>query len=258
MFTGEQIELLQKGYGTVGQTYFKLMSKSMSVKCSNAKSHEYVLHGFLRRLGTLQRCIENVYSIYPPNRGDIPSRHECVDLAINLQSFVFNVFGCLDNLAWVWAIEKQVRTGAGKPLRPNDISFQKKLLRETLPADFRDYLTSMEKWFEYIEDYRHALAHRIPLYVVPYTVTPVNEKIYSDLNKKQSAALKRGDYAEYDLLEAEQLKLGKFRPMMAHSHDESPGVVYFHGQMLADWNTVAEISEKFFEAMGPVFAGVER
>jgi hypothetical protein len=82
---------------------------------------EYVRHGFLRRLGTLQRCIQNIYFAYPPERSDIPSRNECVDLAINLQSFIFNVFGCIDNLAWVWAIENELTADLGGILKPLDV-----------------------------------------------------------------------------------------------------------------------------------------
>jgi hypothetical protein len=144
MFTPDQILQLRYAHLQVGQTYFRIMSSYLSFTTKNAKSREYISHGFLRRLSTLQRCIQNVYSIYPPERSDIPAREECVDLAINLQSFVFNVFGCIDNLAWVWASERQLTTEGGEPLRPTDISFNKKLFRKTLPSDFRDYLDSLK------------------------------------------------------------------------------------------------------------------
>src|ERR1700724_2202963 len=121
MFTSEQVQELWNGYLTVSKTYYRLMLACQAFATENVKSCEYVLHGFLRRLGTLQRCIENVYSIYPPERSDIPSRNECIDLAINLQSFIFNVFGCIDNLAWIWVKEKQVNDSRGRLLRDQQI-----------------------------------------------------------------------------------------------------------------------------------------
>ena len=47
----------------------------------------------------------------------------CVDLTINLQSFMFNVFGCLDNLARIWVIERNVTNSDGSPLRDNQVGF---------------------------------------------------------------------------------------------------------------------------------------
>ena len=45
-------------------------------------------------------------------------------------------------------------------------------VHETLSREFREYLVSREQWFLYLEDYRHALAHRIRLIplsqVLPY------------------------------------------------------------------------------------------
>lgn len=220
------------------------MTTCLSLITESARSREYILHGFLRRLGILQRCVQNVYSIYPPERSDIPSRNECVDLAINLQSFVFNVFGCIDNLAWVWATERRLTVEAGGALRPMDISLQRKLLRKTLPKDLCQYLDSLKDWFCYMENFRHALAHRVPLYVPPYTVTSSNFDKHNDLEKCKSAAIQQRDFDEYERLDAEQTQLGRFTPAMTHSQSEGSGSVLFHPQVLADWNTVAEIADK--------------
>jgi hypothetical protein len=100
-FKPDQLVELKEGYQTVNPAYERLMGEYLSLRLTNEAAYEYVRHGFVRRLGTLKRCIENVYSTYPPERSDKPPRDECLDLAINLQSFVFNVFGCIDNLAWI-------------------------------------------------------------------------------------------------------------------------------------------------------------
>jgi hypothetical protein len=47
----------------------------------------------------LVRAIDRVFEILPPDREDIPERDELLDATIAVQSFVFNTFGCLDNLA---------------------------------------------------------------------------------------------------------------------------------------------------------------
>ena len=40
-------------------------------------------------------------------------------------------------------------------------------------------------------------------------------------------------FAEYDRLQEEQKKLGRFRPLMTHSRTESAHAIAFHPQLLA-------------------------
>jgi len=120
-YRSSQLVQLQDGYFNVNPAYERLMREYLFLRLTNQAAYEYVSHGFIRRLGTLKRCIENVYSIYPPERSDKPSRNECVDLAINLQSFIFNVFGCIDNLAWIWVKEKGLHDKKGRPLQGQQV-----------------------------------------------------------------------------------------------------------------------------------------
>jgi hypothetical protein len=174
---------LQVGHCTVNPAYERLMIKYLSLRLANESAQEYARHGFLRRLGTLKRCIENVYSIYPPERFDKPSRDECLDLAINLQSFVFNVFGCLDNLAWIWVNERDLRDKRGKPLRAQQVGLRPgcETIRQSFSTEFQEYLITRDDWFGHLEDFRNALAHRIPLYVIPYTLYPDKLKVHNNL-----------------------------------------------------------------------------
>jgi hypothetical protein len=171
-YAADQLAQLQEGYYSVNPGYERLLGEYLSLRLTIEDAYEYARHGFVRRLGTLKRCIENIYSLYPPERFHKLSRNECLDLAINLQSFMFNVFGCIDNLAWIWVKEKKIRDRQGRPLRDQQVGLRSGCVavRETLSHEFRQYLVSREDWFGYLENYRHALAHRIPLYVAPYTL----------------------------------------------------------------------------------------
>jgi hypothetical protein len=246
-FTREQLRTLEDGYYTVSRKYHTLVSQYISFSNAHPRSSEYILHGFIRRLGTLQRCIQNVYSLYPPDRSDIPSRDTCLDLTINLQSFVFNVFGCLDNFAWIWVTEKQLKTVKGKPLSGNLVGFSKRNIYESFSPKFQCYLDGLNGWFNGMEDYRHALAHRIPLYIPPFVVHPPKHELYNDFENQKNEALKLKDFPRYEELDSEQEKLGNFNPAMMHSYVEGACPVVFHFQVLADWNTVAEIAEMFLK-----------
>ena len=246
-YTPDQIMQLRDEFLTVDDKYLKLLSQFESFTCGRPALYEYALHGFMRRLGTLRRCAQNVYSLYTPERTDVPSQESRADLVINLQAFVFNVFGCFDNLAWIWVKAEGVKTPKGKPLPANAVGLRKEAVLASYPVEFRDYLAGLSHWFEALEDYRHALAHRIPLYVPPFTITPEQLESFNHLEAGKLDALRARDLAGYHSLDAEQEALGTFLPVMTHSPAETRGHIYFHAQVLADWNTVVEVAEQFLQ-----------
>jgi hypothetical protein len=75
----------------------------------SGRGKEHATHGFGRRLRTLIRAIDQVFTILPPERTDIPVNNEVIDATIAIQSFVLNIVGCFDNLAWVWVYENRLR-----------------------------------------------------------------------------------------------------------------------------------------------------
>jgi hypothetical protein len=245
-YTPDALARMTDEFFHVAPKYQHLSAEYLSFSTTHSASREYTLHGFIRRLGTLQRCIQNVFALYHPSRSDIPSRDTCVDLTINLQSFVFNVFGCLDNLARIWVIERNVTNSDGSPLRDNQIGFLRKIVKASYADEFRTYIDEIHQWFGHLENYRHALAHRIPLYIAPFVITPTNEAAFKTLETAKETALRQRNFALYDELDGQQTSLGKFVPAMTHSlFAEDRYIVYFHAQILADWNTIVEIADRF-------------
>ena len=96
-----------------------------------------------------------------------------------------------------------------------------------------------------MENFRHALAHRIPLYVPPYIVNNEEAAKEYELEQARREALRKREFDEYERLTNELEGIGKFIPWMTHSFNEKSRQVVFHVQIIADWNTVVEISEKF-------------
>jgi len=216
------------------------------------EAQEYATHGFLRRLKILKRCIDNVYRICPPDIDQKPSTEELSDLTINLHAFVFNLYGSLDNLAWVWVKEKSITNQEGKPLHKNKIGFSKQYseVRKTFSPEFQAYLKTLDKWFNHIENFRHALAHRIPLYVPPYIF--MGEAITQqakDLENCAMEALNNQQLYEHKHIMNEIEMLGKFVPWMTHSFSENSPPVAFHAQIIADWNTVVQVAENFIKEL---------
>jgi len=108
-FSQEQINQLKEDFKYVHFLYCDKMQEYPELNLKNELSKEYFFHGFLRRLKTLKKCIENIYTIYPPDRTQILKDDEKIDLEIYLQSFIVNVFGCVDNLTRILVEEKSIQ-----------------------------------------------------------------------------------------------------------------------------------------------------
>ncbi|MCW5743585.1 MAG: hypothetical protein KIT67_25810 [Alphaproteobacteria bacterium] len=211
--------------------------------------------GYCRRLRILVHCVQTAFATIPPASNVIPSDEPRSVCTICLQAFVLNVFGCMDNLAQIWVKERGIKRSNGKEIPPLLMGLGAKCedVRESLSRDFQDYLDSslMKGWFAYLEDYRHALAHRIPLYIPPHAVGQSNAAAYNELENRMREARHRLDMDEHDRLEAEQLQLCSFLPVATHAWDETTRPILFHSQMLADYETVVDLGWRMLRELDP-------
>jgi hypothetical protein len=251
-FSADDLRRIREEYALLHDRYANLMLAYNQRNYRFPVSSEYANHGFLRRLGTLLRSIENVFEKIPPDRGDDPPpRNDLLDATISIQAFVFNVFGAIDNLAWVWVSEAQITREDGTPLPGSWIGFGPKnvRVRRSLPERFRRYLDSVNVWFEHLENFRHALAHRIPLYIPPYTVSPDQEGDWRALEAAIMTARLRGDREREGQLAREQRALCRFRPWMTHSYSEQSRPVVFHAQLISDFLTLEELAQRLLHEL---------
>lgn len=252
LYSEKHVKDLQDGLAELRAKYEELLVGFVGRKYSNPRAQEHASQGFARRLNILKRSIENVFDILPPERVDVPERDEITDATINIHAFLFNVFGSLDNLAWIWVLERGVLVAKGKPLRHSQVGLGSKCeaVRESFRQEFKDYLQTLDRWFNGMESFRHALAHRIPLYIPPFTVDPKKVDEYHRLDALKADAVRRLDFTENDRLSVEQMKLAKFSPLYAHSFEERSPQVAFHAQLLADFATVHELGRRMIVELG--------
>ena len=244
-FDEKNLKKIQESYDRVDVEYKDLLLKYTMFKFSNDEAKEYATQGLMRRVCTLYRCIFNVFEITPPENMKPLTDELSADLSINLQSFVLNVFGSLDNVAWIWVKEKSLDFNRGEVgLKP-----KYKKLRNTFSPEFKAYVSKFDDWFQYLENYRDALAHRIPLYVPPFSLTKEGTARYQELEKQMMEALLAHRFEEYEVLKQEQANLGIFYPWMTHSFIEEAKPVVFHAQILADWATVVDIANTFYNEL---------
>lgn len=230
----------------------KIVESYVSLKLSKPRAQEFASQGFPRRLKTMVRCIKNVFALIPPEREGLPTADELSDATINIQGFVFNTYGAVDNLAWIWVSEKGQQRTDGTPIRdthvglgPDNIS-----VRQTLSAEFQAYLAGLDDWMKFLAKLRHALAHRIPLYIPPYVIRDADVAAYQEFASKMNDAIKAQDFSAYDALSADQLSLGRFQPWISQSFAEGAKPVVFHPQLLSDFNTIDELGRKLLAELG--------
>jgi len=250
-FSDNDLEELRNGYLAVAGKHQQLTEGYLIRAYKGPRAREYATQGFLRRLKTLVRCIDRIFQILPPDRTDLPTSDELSDAMINLQAFVFNVFGATDNLAWIWVQEKGLVSDDGSPIPGTWVGLREKnkSVRGSFSVEFQEYLKGLNGWFELLEGFRHALAHRIPLYIPPYVVSTDDEAAYRELEDRMAEAITRHDFAEHERLSSEQKALAAFRPHMTHSFEERAAIIVFHPQLLADFNTIEELGQRMLEEL---------
>lgn len=250
-FSEENLAMLIKEYAEVDKKYENILVSFTDFPYKNSEAKEFATHGFTRRIKTMKRCIDNIYRICPTDMNDKPSPEVLSDLMINLQAFILNVYGSLDNLAHVWVKEKNILNKKGKPLTNTQIGFSEKykIARNSFPDSIKDYLNTdrHKKWFSNLECFRHSLAHRIPLYVPPSVLNEEDRIKAEKMLEKQQEAMKNNQPSQLIQSIIEMYSLGKFAPWIMHSFVENSPQVVFHAQIIADWNTVEDISIRFIE-----------
>jgi hypothetical protein len=246
-FSNEDLVKLKKEFKALDGKFRQMYEGYLWRTYVSERGREFGQQGFVRRLQTMKRCIDRVYDILPPELEDVPNNDVRHDAEMFVQAFVFHTFGAADNLAWIWVHEKNIRRADGSPIPDGSVGIRKAAVQRSFSERFRNLLDARADWFAYLENSRHSLAHRIPLYIPPYIVTHANEAAYRDFDVRMAETVARLDFDERERLKTEQKKLTLFRPWMQHSFVEAARPMVFHFQMIADFNTIHEMAVMLME-----------
>jgi hypothetical protein len=252
-YTEDNLKEINEKYAEINHIHDKLLRQLMSFqqRLKNEKAREYLKQGVGRRLKTLTRCINNIFTIFPADRVEHLLPEYLTDVTINLHAFFINIAGLFDNLGWVFVYENDLlgKTEDGK-IDKKGVGLFNRRTQDHLKIELKNYLNSdpIKSWNEdYSKNYRDSLAHRIPLYVPPSVLNKSEENEFKDLEGQIQTLdfWNPADITKYDELCKRQEKLGKASLFFAHSLNEDSRPVYFHAQIIADYLTVEEIIYKF-------------
>jgi hypothetical protein len=233
-------------------TYIEIQIAVSTFAYSKSKSEEIGRHGIGRRLRLLNHLAHRIFETIPLDEGS-PNEEALLDATAFLQAFTINIFGLLDNLAWLWVVEANIRKLDGKPLPKGKIGLHPvekyELVRASFPQGVVAHLNKAAGWFEYLEDYRHSLAHRIPFYIPPKQLNKTQSEEYKQLNDKFASLLASGDIVNAYACFAGHSAIGSFQPVIMHSYFEEAKPVLFHGQVICDLWTVHDLTIQIFAAL---------
>lgn len=214
-YTEEDIYKMVEKFAFLNADYIEILDKYFSFIGKDIEPNEYICHGFLRRLDIVKECIHEIFIIFPPERNELLDEREKNVININLHAFYINIFGCIDNLAHAFCRLKKI------PIEISAISFINPMVQEKLKTGFKKYLKkeNIINWYKYVENYRHSLAHRIPVYCP-------GEMVIDGQGPTVIC------------------------PIITHSfYEKDVKPIKMHPQLLADWATIVEVANKFYEEL---------
>lgn len=254
-YTISQIDELKEEHIEAGRRFINLYWKFSDLWAreiiKDKKALEFLLHGASRRVKVIKRCIDNIYEIFPPDRESLLKNDELTDVVINMHAFLINSYGLLENLAWAWIYEKEIKSLINNKWQ---VGLFKAETQEHFTEKFRAYLNTenIQNWnSDYLVNYRDALAHQIPLYVPPKHLTPEQIEKEKELEIKIRLFIKSNDFDAVELLRNEQENLGSVAPMFIHSLTTENKYAILHYQIINDFKTIEEIVNNYCEMYLP-------
>lgn len=248
LYSPEQIEQYEQTRDDWLKRVDNLLDRVIMQHFSVERAGQFAREGFGRRLGYLKHAILRISEVYPPNAVE-PTRDQVRDAEMLLQAFAINVFGAIDNLAWVWSLEKHVTHSDGSPLKPRERCFEgknAKLLRNSLTPPIINALDNGKDWFTTIGKYRHGVAHQIPIYI-PQLLNREDQENLRIINQEIDKYITYGDYNNLASLFNQKFNLGKYGSYMALTGEIAP--MKIHPQMVCDVATVVNLGEILFDEL---------
>lgn len=219
MYTHEQIKELDSDGVLVSCRTNDLLERYIILSPNlKAEAQEHCNHGICRRLNIIGECIAYFFGEIPPAINKELSIEERSRSSIYLHAFLINICGIIDNMAWLWAFHSNLDKKLDLEKKKRMVGLFNKDFSDYLPESLLKQVAEYTDWYNFTVHHRHPTAHRIPPYIIPYTIS-------------ESDSSKRRDYT----------------PRYIHSLSSKYGTVYLHPQSLADTKTVLELLETLYK-----------
>lgn len=239
----KNIEKVYNGYALAHRELEKLILLMLpfcdSLEKESKLAHDYAFYGVLRRSYNIKRCLANFERISPPERNEDIDDDQRSDLTLFLHAFLLNISGGIDNLAWVWFYVRGIDKIENLRKYRNRIGLFNSDFQKYLDKGILDKCLEFKGWYDLLKKYRDPIAHRIPLYIIPYTVDPKNKEEHNELFIRLSSA----KVDEKVNIQRKLDSLRDYEPRYKNSFIEDEGMVRFHPQTIADTKTFCVLAK---------------
>ena len=247
-YSANQIEELETGYRTQVRKLNTLLMSTASQSFENKEALYFLKHGLGRRIILVNRALQGLFTSIPIALDEIPKKEKLSDASIYLQALFSNIYGCLDNLAWIWVHNNQQNKKLANINKHYvGLNPENKTLRQTLPEIFLEELEKFDDWIKYIKDVRNDLAHKVPLYLIPSVIHTEKVKDFESLENKKLEALILKEIEAFEKIESEQSAMSSYRPYWAEQSIKRTSAYLIHPCAINDVNALTQLVEKFFE-----------
>lgn len=250
MYSENALASLSEFADRYGREAQQLRERLILFKFKNEDAAIYAKNGAARRLGTLAGSIAMVFDSIAPNLDEEPDETSKETATIGVQHFVNNVYGFLDNIAHIWNSEMLPVNKNGEPFPRKYIGLLKsnKSFRRVLPDELKKKLTGYNGLFEDAKEIRDHLGHGLPLYIVPFFLTPEEGKRYQELEEQKWEAAFLGNVDLSNRLREEQNALGRFVPVASHDL-RSSRPYYFHALLWSLFDALIVVGNELLEEL---------
>ncbi len=227
--------------------YYDVLQETLrqASRQANERVSEYLTYGVGRRLNIIELCTRRIFDLFPPDQDDVLPVDTTREVSILLQAFLMHVSGVFDNLAWAFILRHDLFDKIGG--KDTLVGIFLRETRQCFPSALRDFVTAKAVPWQrgYLKHFRDGMAHRIPLYVPPYTVNPEDHDAHRQMEEMKAELLIAGDWEGHEQVDAAQCRLGKPFPVFL---DDFSRYVPFHPQLNADGALVLEFAKVFYSS----------
>lgn len=247
-YSEEQLHQLQRDFLLQRTRLSDLLVNVGHKSFDTEQALRFSRYGLGRRIKLVQEAFRGIFNSTPPNTVTVPEVNSLTTTSIFLQALISNIYGCLDNIAWIWFHQNHDNEEIARIHRNRiGLTTSHASLRQSLPSEFNAKLEEYDDWISHIKEIRDALAHQIPIYLVPYMVNPENRERHDQLEREKFQVLLAEGFEAFERLETEQKELSFFKPYWVKDTNGKIQMYVLHPQAICDVMTLAEILEAFLK-----------
>lgn len=214
----------------------------------NKNALDHYQYGLLRRIFLIKQCLKNFILIAPPHNPSYLPEDKRRDLNLFLHAFLINISGAINNLAWIWFYHHKIHEKENVENFKYKVNLFGKEYAKYLKQKIIKKCQEYNKWYEHFKSLRDPTAHRIPPYIIPYTVKSSEAERHNNLEREYN--LEKDDNKKTSLLkEMESLRDYEIFYMDSFMEDNHKGPVRFYPQNISDTRTFIELTKTVFECL---------